>query len=160
MRRVPTRLPAPRAVSTRPAGWALTVIRWASGAVFAAFGAGKFVNHASEASSFRVYGLPWPSLFTDAIGALELLGGILLIAGLVTRVLALLLAGDMIGAVVLSGLVRGETISLTLAPVLLVTMLGLLVLGPGRLSLDAKLLARRSRARGLIPWAARSPCDR
>jgi putative oxidoreductase len=105
-------------------------------------------------------GLPWPSLFTDAIGALELLGGILLIAGLVTRVLALLLAGDMIGAVVLSGLVRGETISLTLAPVLLVTMLGLLVLGPGRLSLDAKLLARRSRARGLIPWAARSPCDR
>jgi putative oxidoreductase len=152
MRRVPTYLAAPRALSTGPVGWALTVSRWASGTVFAAFGAGKFVNHVSEASSFQVYGLPWPSLFTDAIGVLELAGAILLIAGLATRAVALLLAGDMIGAVIVSGLMRGETISLTLAPALLVAMVVLVLLGPGRLSLDAELLARRAQAaRQLAP---------
>jgi putative oxidoreductase len=145
MCRVFVHLVAPGGLSRRPEGWALTATRWASGAVFVAFGAGKFVNHASEASSFQGYGLPWPSLFTDAIGVLELVGGALLIAGLATRVVALLLAGDMIGAIVLSGLLRGETISLTFAPVLLVAMVVLVALGPGRLSLDAELLARRSR---------------
>jgi putative oxidoreductase len=145
MCRVFVHLVAPGRLSKRPAGWALTATRWASGAVFVVFGAGKFVNHASETSSFQGYGLPWPILFTDAIGVLELVGGVLLIAGLATRVVALLLAGDMIGAIVVSGLMRGETISLTLAPVMLVAMVVLVALGPGRLSLDAELLARRPR---------------
>jgi putative oxidoreductase len=110
--------------------------------VFLLFGAGKFVNHASEASSFRTYGLPWPNVFTDVIGVLELVGGALLAVGLATRAVAVLLAGDMIGAIVVSGLLRGETVSLTLAPALLVAMVALVVLGPGRLSLDAGVRAR------------------
>jgi putative oxidoreductase len=145
MRRVFVHLVAPGGLSRRPAGWALTATRWASGAVFVAFGAGKFVNHASEASSFQSYGLPWPNLFTNAIGVVELAGGVLLIPGLATRMVALLLAGDMIGAIVVSGLLRGETISLTLAPALFVAMVVLLVLGPGRLSVDTEVLARRTR---------------
>jgi uncharacterized membrane protein YphA (DoxX/SURF4 family) len=43
----------------------------------------------------------------------------------------------MIGAIVVSGVLRGEAVSLTLAPALLVAMVVLAVLGPGRLSLDA-----------------------
>jgi putative oxidoreductase len=138
---------SPGRFSARRAGWALTALRWASGAVFLAFGVGKFVNHASEASSFQAYGLPWPDAFTDAIGALELVGGFLLVIGLATRPVAALLAGDMLGAIVVSGLLRGETVSLTLAPALLGAMVALMVLGPGRLSLDAELSARDSRAR-------------
>jgi putative oxidoreductase len=155
MSRVHAHLAAPGAVSRRAAGWALTVIRWASGAVFVAFGAGKFVNHSSEASSFQTYGLPWPSLFTDAVGALELVGGVLLVVGLATRLVGPLLAGDMIGAIVVSGLIRGEIISLTLAPVMLVAMGVLVALGPGRLSLDAPLLARRPRPHPLDGFSPR-----
>jgi uncharacterized membrane protein YphA (DoxX/SURF4 family) len=48
----------------------------------------------------------------------------------------------MVGAIFVSGLLRGETVSLTLAPVLLVAMVVLVALGPGRLSLDASSRAR------------------
>jgi putative oxidoreductase len=137
MHRVFAHLRSPGALSSRRTGWALSLARWTTGAVFLIFGVGKFVNHASEASSFRTYGLPWPDVFTDAIGVLELVGGVLLALGLATRAVAVLLAGDMIGAIVVSGLLRGETVSLTLAPALLVAMVVLIVLGPGRLSLDA-----------------------
>lgn len=63
---------------------------------------------------------------TSAIGALELAGGLILAAGRWVRPVALLLAGDMIGAIVVSGIGRGEIISLTLAPALLLAMLFLL----------------------------------
>jgi putative oxidoreductase len=146
MRTAFAQLGSPGAFSERPAGWALTITRWASGAIFVVFGAGKFVNHASEASSFHAYGLPSPGAFTDAIGVLELVGGVLLVLGLGTRAVAALLAGDMIGAIIVSGLLREETVSLTLAPALLVAMSVLVALGPGRLSLDRALRAGRTRS--------------
>jgi putative oxidoreductase len=103
--------------------------------VFVAFGLGKFVNHGSELASFRAYGLPAPEVFVIAIGVIELVGGLLLIAGMLTRPVALVLAADMVGAIVVSGIARGEVISLTLAPAALVAMLVLLWTGPGGLSL-------------------------
>ena len=98
-------------------------IRWSAGAVFVAFGAGKFVNHASELASFRHYALPAPEVFVYAIGALEIVGGLLLASGRLVRLAALALAGDMVGAIVVSGIGRGEDISLSLAPALLVAMI-------------------------------------
>jgi putative oxidoreductase len=106
-----------------------------TGGVFVAFGAGKFVNHGSELASFRTYGLPAPEIFVIAIGVIELIGGLLLVAGVLTRPAALVLAGDMIGAIVVSGIAQGEVISLTLAPAELVAMLVLLRTRPGSLSL-------------------------
>jgi putative oxidoreductase len=79
----------------------------------------------------ETYGLPAPEAFVLAIGVLELVGGLLLIAGFLTRAAALALAGDMIGAIVVSGIAQGEVISLTLAPAQLVAMLALLWTGPG-----------------------------
>jgi uncharacterized membrane protein YphA (DoxX/SURF4 family) len=98
--------------------------------VFLVFGAGKFVNHASELASFRHYALPAPDAFVYLIGALELSGGALLAIGRLIRPAALLLAGDMLGAIAVSGIGRGEYISLTLAPVLLVAMVYLLIVEP------------------------------
>jgi putative oxidoreductase len=106
--------------------------------VFVAFGLGKFVNHASELASFKLYGLPAPGAFVIVIGVLELVGGGLLIAGWLVRPAALVLAGDMVGAIVISGLARGEIISLTLAPAELVAMLVLLAKGPGRDTLGSR----------------------
>jgi putative oxidoreductase len=109
----------------------LLLLRMASGGVFVAFGLVKFVNHASELASFRSYGLPAPAVFVLVIGAAELVGGLLLIAGVLTRPAALVLAGDMVGAIVVSGAAKGELISLTVAPAELVAMLVLLWTGPG-----------------------------
>ena len=102
-------------------------VRLAAGIVFVVFGAGKFVNHASEAASFASYGLPWPGAFTDAVGVVELAGGLALVAGVALAPVALVLAADMVGAIVVSGLLHWEWISLTLAPALLAAMVVLLL---------------------------------
>lgn len=112
------------------AGMRLAVIRILAGGVFVVFGAGKFVNHAAELASFRLYGLPAPEVFVLLIGALELIGGLGLIVAWRVRLWAAALAADMIGAVVVSGVGEGELVSLTLAPVLLVAMLVLLQARP------------------------------
>ena len=91
----------------------------AAGLVFLAFGAAKFVNHGAEVDSFRTYGLPYPDAFVYLIGVIEVLGGAALVTGRGIRIAAPVLAGDMIGAIVVSGLAEGEWISLTLAPLLL-----------------------------------------
>jgi putative oxidoreductase len=123
------RLPEPGAPLT------LAAVRVAAGLVFLAFGIGKFTSHASELASFKSYGLPAPEVFAYAIGVLEIVGGALLVLGLFTRLVALALAGDMVGAIVVSGLAKGEIISLTLAPALLVAMGVLVARGPGAPSL-------------------------
>jgi uncharacterized membrane protein YphA (DoxX/SURF4 family) len=126
--------------ATRTDALWLTGTRWVAAGIFLGFGVTKFVNHAAELASFRHYPLPAPSLLVYLIGALETGGGLLLAAGLLTRLTALALAADMIGAIVLSGLARGEIISLTLAPLLLVSMIILIRFGAGAWSLDSRLL--------------------
>jgi putative oxidoreductase len=109
----------------------LLLLRLASGGVFVAFGLGKFVNHASELASFKAYGLPAPELFVLVIGVVEVVGGVLLIAGVYTSLAALVLAGDMVGAIIVSGVAKGEIVSLTLAPAELAAMLIVIWAGPG-----------------------------
>jgi uncharacterized membrane protein YphA (DoxX/SURF4 family) len=126
--------------------WA-TAIRWAAAIVFVVFGAGKFVNHASELASFHQYALPAPDAFVYFIGVLEIVGGLLLASGVLVRLAALALAGDMVGAIVVSGLGRGEDISLTLAPALLVAMIFLIRFGPLGRSRDRRPSAAQRRER-------------
>lgn len=111
------------------AKWMVIATRFVSALVFLVFGAGKFTNHASELASFQTYGLPVPDAFVYGVGVVEVAGGALLAVGLAVRPAALALAADMIGAIVVSGIGRGETVSLTLAPALLVAMLFLLLVG-------------------------------
>jgi putative oxidoreductase len=121
-------------------------VRFAAAAVFVVFGIGKFTEHASELASFQGYGLPAPDTFVYAIGVLELVGGLLLAVGALTRPAALALAGDMVGAIVASGIGEGEVVpSLTVAPAMLAAMLYLVWAGPGGPSVDDGL-ARRLRA--------------
>jgi putative oxidoreductase len=118
-------------------------VRFVAAAVFVVFGIGKFTAHASELASFRGYGLPAPETFVYAIGVLELVGGLLLAAGVLTRPAALALAGDMAGAIVVAGIGEAEVVpSLTVAPSMLAAMLYLLWAGPGSPSVDERLARR------------------
>jgi putative oxidoreductase len=102
------------------------IVRLISGVIFIGFGVAKFVNHGAEVDSFQTYGLPSPDAFVYAIGVIEVVGGAMLLSGRGIRLAALVLAGDMAGAIVVSGIKEGEPISLTLAPALLIGMLYLL----------------------------------
>jgi putative oxidoreductase len=124
-----------------PRAVAAFIARLAGGSVFVAFGVGKFTSHATEVASFQDYGLPAPDVFVYAIGAVEVVGGLLLVLGLLTRLAALVLAGDMVAAIVLSGIELREIVSLTVAPAELVVCLYLLWTGPGVLALDRSLRA-------------------
>jgi putative oxidoreductase len=150
-----------RLLATRdmPAARMAPWLRFAAGAVFIVFGIGKFTAHASELASFRTYGLPSPDAFVYGIGALEIVGGALLAAGLLTRLVAIVMAGDMVGAIAVSGIGQGEVLpSLTLAPALLGAMLFLGWLGPGSPSVDERILrGGRLRPTASAPPARRRP---
>jgi putative oxidoreductase len=137
------------AIATRGAGpraRLAAAIRLAAAAVFVAFGIGKFVDHASELASFQQYALPAPEVFVYAIGVLEIVGGVLLAIGLLVRPAALALAGDMVGAIVVSGVGRGENVSLTLAPLSLIAMIFLIRAGAGSWSVDGRLVGGQALA--------------
>jgi putative oxidoreductase len=119
-----------------------TAIRLGAGGIFIGFGLSKFTKHAHEARSFARYGLPEPSVFAYATGTLELTLGIALLLGLLARLTALGLAGNMVGAIATGGRVDGGFVNLVLAPILLVAMLFLVWAGAGRWSLDGRLAPR------------------
>jgi putative oxidoreductase len=128
---------------TPAAAWLPAVaVRIVAGAVFIGFGQSKFVHHAREARAFDRYGLPDPNVFAHATGTLELALGSALLLGLLTRLAALGLAGNMVGAIATGGRVDGGFVNLGLAPILLVAMLFLVWAGGGRWSLDT-VLARK-----------------
>ena len=117
----------------------LAALRLTAAAILVAFGAAKFGNHGAEAASFDRYGLPDPNLFVYAVGALELGLGVLLLLGLRTHFAAIVLAGNMIGAIATAGRVEGGFVNLGLAPALLLVLLVLAARGAGRGSLDARV---------------------
>jgi putative oxidoreductase len=133
---------------------AATVVRVGAGAILIGFGQSKFVHHAKETRAFGRYGLPAPEVFTYAIGTVELVGGILLVAGLVTRLVALGLAGNMIGAIATGGRVDGGFVNLGLAPLLLVAH-ALPRLGRRGTAVDGRALGRRIGVRSPVDESSR-----
>ena len=129
--------PTPRRVSL-----AATVLRVAAGAILIGFGLSKYLHHAREAQAFDRYGLPWPNEFAYVTGTVEFVFGTLLVLGVATRLAALILAGNMVGAIATGGRVDGGFVNLGLAPALLVVMLVLICVGGGRFAADRRIAFR------------------
>jgi putative oxidoreductase len=116
------------------------VARVAAGVVFMLASVPKFPfagsAHANEMALFVRVGFPNSATLLVLVGLLELVGGLMLVAGLGTRIVAFGLALDMAGAIATAGVQVGGPIHLGLAPTLLAVMLYLLWAGPGSRALD------------------------
>ncbi len=125
----------------------LLLVRAALGIVFVAHGWQKLAVYgvSGVATGFEQMGFPVPMLNAVIITAVEFGGGLLLIAGAGTRVVAALLAFAMLVATVVAHgsagffLPTGYEFALTL----MLVSLALTQTGAGRYSVDARLRAQR-----------------
>jgi putative oxidoreductase len=135
----------------------LLLARLALGVLFIDHGLQKY-NGNGGLASFEGFlrslkNIPVPALTSQIVPALEVIGGIALIAGLLTRVFALVLTGEMVvtGFVVKAYDLHQPLVSTTSAAVeldlvYLVLLVTVLVFGPGRASVDRVLGLERGQA--------------
>ena len=126
----------------------LALLRIVTGAVFLAHGAQKLFQYglAGVTASFARIGIPLAAVAAPVVSGLEFFGGIALIAGLLTRLVSLGLAIDMLGAIFLVHLAGGFFVpkGVEFALMLLASAAALALAGPGAFSLDAALARRRA----------------
>ncbi len=126
----------------------LLVLRVVVGAIFAAHGAQKIFEYTLPGTigSFAGMGVPLPEIAAPLVAFVELIGGVLLALGLFTRPVGILLAIDMVVALVAvhlpAGLWVGEG-GYEFVAVLGVAALALAITGAGRFSLDGAFLRGR-----------------
>ena len=128
------------------------VVRLAVGLEFFGSGLGKLGKLSGLIQYFRSLGIPAPEIQAPFVAATELLCGALIVVGLLTRPAAVMLCGVMLVAIVtaaapekhITASWHGLLEFLYLPEVLLLLLLAWLVMaGPGRASLDARLGRRR-----------------
>ena len=144
--------------TTRAVDAALAIVRIATAVIFIAHGWQKFFQYgiAGVTQGFTQMGIPLPGISAPLVAGLELVGGTLLLVGLLTRPIALLLAIDMLVAMVLVHLKNGFFLpnGFEFTFILLATSLALALTGAGAYSLDA-LIANRRRTAAPTPAPAR-----
>lgn len=141
--------------SSRPAlfGVALLILRLSFGACFVVHGLGKLGivgpgNMAGFVGWLKSLGVPFAGVQARLVMLIELIGGVLLACGLLTRVAALFLLiamtiaatiGHKGGGYLITNNPPGNEYAINLA----VLMIVIILLGPGRYSLDYALFAAR-----------------
>ena len=136
----------------------ILVLRLMAGGVFLSEGILKFVYLNQGVGRFTKLGMPFPAITADFVACLEIVGGLLLLTGLLTRLISVPFIIEMIVAILSTkiALYLG-TSPLPLPPALpkvgiwavlhesrsdyaqILTTIFLLVNGPGKWSLDALL---------------------
>lgn len=129
----------------------LLVLRVVVGAIFAAHGAQKVFEFTipGTVGSFADMGVPMAEIAAPVVAFIELIGGILLILGFLTRPVSILLTIDMAVALVLVHLPAGLWVGdggYEFVAVLGVAALALALTGAGRFSVDGAFLRGRAPA--------------
>ena len=139
-----------RLFSTDPRrqGTGLAILRIITGIVFMAHGGQKLFGYgfAGVTGAFTQMGIPLPGITGPLVSILEFFGGLALVIGLLTRLAALGLAINMLGAILLVHLAAGFFLpnGYEFALTLLAGMVALAVGGPGILSVDEAIVRRRA----------------
>jgi putative oxidoreductase len=127
----------------------LAVLRVVVGLVFLVHGYQKLfvMGIPGVTEFFTQIGAPLPGLSAPLVSVLEFAGGIALILGVLTPVVAALLAADMLGAILLVHLPNGFSVSAggyEFVLTLLAASLALALTGPSAYALDAAFRRGRS----------------
>lgn len=149
---------------------AIILLRLMAGGVFFSEGILKFVYTNQGVGRFTKLGLPFPELTANFIGILEIVGGLLLIFGFLTRFIAFVFIGEMLVAILstkISLYLGTSPLPLPPAPpqigfwavmheirsdyAQILTCAFLLVVGSGKLSLDAFFKRKPKSSREIIP---------
>jgi uncharacterized membrane protein YphA (DoxX/SURF4 family) len=117
-------------MSNRYAHLAPLLLRLALGAVFIVHGLPKFLATSAVAQFFSQVGIPAPHAMVLLVGAVEVIGGALLLIGYGTRITAALLALNMLGAIVTVKVSMGFVDGWEFEAVLLAATLSLVLSGP------------------------------
>ena len=133
-----------RASFVAPA-WGMVPLRVVIGLVFLMHGSQKLLSLASTAAFFDSIGIPIAQVAAALVTALEILGGVALILGWFTRLVAALLAIDMAVAILTPRMDGGffAPSGFEFELTLLGGCLTLAVMGAGGFSLDAMQRQRR-----------------
>ncbi|HMD99599.1 MAG TPA: DoxX family protein [Terriglobia bacterium] len=145
------------------------LLRLMAGGVFLWEGIVKFVYVNQGVGRFTKLGLPYPHFTADFVGWLEIVGGILLLSGLMTRLIAIPFIIEMIVAILstkISLYLGTSPLPLPPAPprvgawavlheirsdyAQIMTVAFLLINGPGKWSLDALLRRERKPSGGPV----------
>ncbi len=94
------------------------MLRVALAVVFSPIGIGKFVNHDTYTERFERWGFGVaPGTIAVLVGIVEVLGGLMLLLGVLPRLAALVLMGNMVGALATAGRVDGGQDLWLLSPI-------------------------------------------
>lgn len=131
---------------------AQTLLRLAVGFVFIAHGWQKFsvFTMAGTKAAFGQMGVPAADLVAPLVASLEIVGGIALVLGLLTRVFAGLLTLNMLGALFLVHASAGifvEDGGIELVLILAASAAAIALMGPGKIAVDGFIFGRSTGVR-------------
>lgn len=127
-------------------------LRLVLGAAFIAHGVKKLFDVDGVADAFAALGIPESWFFAPLVGVAELAGGLLILVGFATRWAAAVLGWIMVVAISVAHLGHGffaQSGGVELPLVYLAGLLSLILLGGGRLSVDATVPRLEERTREL-----------
>lgn len=123
--------------SLRPYG--PLVLRVLLGVGFLVHGLDKFGNLEGVEGFFASNSVPMPGVSSVFVSIAEVVGGVALIAGIGTRIAALILAAIIAGAILFVKFELGFLGGYELDTALIAGLVAVALLGPGALSADAKM---------------------
>jgi len=131
---------SPSSTAVRAQAWGIALVRIVVGIVFLAHGSQKLFGFGFQgvAGFFAHAGIPMPAISAVVVTLVEFLGGLALVLGVGTRVAALLLAANMLGAIVFVHAKGGFFLptGFEYALTMLAANIGLFLAGPGALAVD------------------------
>jgi putative oxidoreductase len=127
-------------------GYGLLPIRIIAGLTFIAHGLPKFFDASGGYGFFESVNLP-PELFLP-IALLEVGGGLAILLGILTRIASALLIIEMLGAILMVKLPKGFIGGYEFELLLISICVSLVILGPGKISIENYILKREIFPRG------------